>query len=209
VPLLPDAGAALAVVTPDAAPAALPVPVPLPAPAGARDLGLGTCAATVDSLPPKARLKVGGTEVGIAPAELAGLPCDTPVAVEAYLDKWEPYNRKATFSVDKKSFVASLRRVQVEIAVSSTPPGALVLLAGKPAGKTPLRTRVNGFVKTTVKLSMAGYREVDTQLVARPGQKSDVAVTLEKLPRTGKPPLAPVAPTKTQTGFKPAPVKPK
>jgi hypothetical protein len=184
----PDAGVVAEVVTPDAGVVAVVAPdAGPPPPPGAIDLGQGACLARVESLPPRAHLSLAGRELGIGPVDVIGVPCDEPVVVEARLEKWEPFRRQVTFRADRPGrFVASLRRIQVEVALTSSPPGALVTLGGKPAGKTPLRARVNAFVRTSVKLSMAGYKEVDTQLVARPGKASDLAVTLERLPKPAK-----------------------
>jgi hypothetical protein len=190
----PDAAVAPATASTEATPPAPPLPSAeaLAAVTDGPTLGKGDCHAHLESLPPRAHLRVAGKDVGTAPVDVAGLPCGEPVIIEAEVDKFEPYRRAVIFTLEKPDrFVASLARPRVVLQVSSLPLGALVTVAGRPAGKTPLRTSVNAWVRTPVKISMAGYKDYEAQVAPRPGTTAQVVASLERLPKGAARPAAP------------------
>jgi hypothetical protein len=171
---------------PETPPTTVATPTPTPPPADSA----GGCRGRFDSLPPGVPLRVNGRDVGVGPVDLVDLPCDTPITVEATQEKWEPFRRSVTFTADKPGrYVASLRRPQVALSITSAPIGALVSIGGKPAGKTPLKLQVSAYGKTTVRVSMAGYKEYESQVSPKPGNPAAITAILEKLPKTtpGKP----------------------
>jgi hypothetical protein len=190
--------------------------------AGPNDLAMGECHARLDSLPRGATMSVNGRELGPSPMDVTGLPCDAPISFEARFERFEPWKRELTLSATKPGkIMASLRRPQVAVEISSTPPGALVTIGGKPAGKTPLKVEVNAFVKNPVKIALLGFKDFDTVVIYKPGKAQALVATLEKLPKTKVPlpfrpgaggaggaPSAPKTPTGTAPGGKPAAATP-
>ncbi len=212
---VPDAGAAeIATPTPAPTPAPTaaadagtavvegPADTPVQVPANAplipvgKDIGRGDCRARLESLPPGARLRIAGRELGVAPIEVSGLPCDTPITVEAVRTNFEPYKRQVTFTAQKDRFLVSLRRPQVGLQVTSLPLGAVVSVGGKPVGKTPLKLQVNAHSKTAVRVSLAGYKDFDTTIAPKPGSPASIAAKLERLPKGGVKPAVTPPPAK-------------
>jgi hypothetical protein len=200
-----DAGVeAVASAGADAGSATGPAPdapdAPPTASAAGPNLGRGACSMKIQSLPRGAIITVDGVELGAAPLEVSGAPCDTALAVEARFERFELWRREVTLTAEKpRKVMASLRRPRVEVQITSTPPGAVVTIAGKPAGKTPLKAEVPAYVKTSVKIAMAGYKDYDTTVSYKPGKGQALAATLEKAPKggttvpskpAGKPPAA-------------------
>jgi hypothetical protein len=199
-----DAGAAVAEIAADAGATA---PAPADAPGA---LGKGACAMRVESLPPGALLTVDGKDVGKAPVEITGAPCDAPVGIDARYERFDDWHGEVTLVADKHvKVMASLRRPHVDVEITSSPPGATVLLYGRAAGKTPLKTQVSAYVRTPVKLQLGGYKDYDTAVVYKPGSAQRLAATLEKAPKGFHPlPLAPGGKPGTTTPGTTTPGKP-
>jgi hypothetical protein len=217
-----DAAAAVAELEADAAAAAAPPEPGEPAAPAGISLGGGACRMRVESLPKGAVIVVDGRDLGAAPLDLIDAACDAKIVVEAQFDRFDPWRREVTLTADKPGkVVASLRRPRVELTVTSTPSGALVTIAGKPAGKTPLKVQVPAYVKTSVKIGMTGFKDHDVAVAPKAIKPQQVTATLEKLPRGpggklkpgGTTPVkpgatTPVKPGATKPGTKPATTAP-
>lgn len=184
-----DAGPTVAAATPpDAAPAEDDEPA-----REAAGLGLGACVVRVESSPAGAAVTIDDRPAGRTPTSVTGAPCDEPIAIVVEKDRFEPWVRKLTLAAgaDAPKVFAQLKRPKVKLEVVSTPAGAVVTIGGRPAGKTPLTTEIFAWVKTTVAISMAGYKPFEDSVLLRPGKPGRVSAALEKEPPKRPTPVTP------------------
>ncbi|MEJ7597862.1 MAG: PEGA domain-containing protein [Kofleriaceae bacterium] len=124
----------------------------------------------VTTVPPGAALELDGRSVGIAngPVAVAALEVDRSYTLEARLDGHEPARRQVTLHEGDNALalkLAPLGRLQLD----SSPPGATVVIDGKPYGSTPLvvTTLVPGST-VTVMFERAGHRPARARIQVPP-----------------------------------------
>jgi hypothetical protein len=187
-----DAGAAAATNAADAGGAAVVAVVGGGADAGVAvgpatptgpSLGLGNCSVHIESYPTGAKLTIDGHDAGTTPADVSGAPCDTDVTVSLTKDRFDPYEKKLKLVESPKApqkLVAAMRHPLTSLAVTSTPPGATVTINGRAVGKTPINTQVFVYLRTPVKVTLAGYKDWNGSVAPIAKDPQKLAATLEK-----------------------------
>jgi hypothetical protein len=94
---------------------------------------------------------------------------------------------------DKTRVVARLVKLQGKLTITTTPPGAAILLDGKPLGVTPLEGATLDAGRHQLALRLAGYRDELLALVIGAGETRSLRRTLALLraPVAATPPRAP------------------
>ncbi len=133
-----------------------------------------TATLEVLSVPPGARVLLGGTPRGATPATLDSL-APGPVTLELQLDGWHTHRVDLYLTPGQNSYTHELTREEVTTAslqVLSDPPGAAVSLNGKASGKTTPASFPSLPAGTyRVRVTRSGYRAWETRLDLEPGRK--------------------------------------
>ena len=182
----------------------------------AGSLPIGTPAAPVDSAPPRAGILtiesepvgagvlINGAKLGLTPLELSELEMGS---YTVRLEKAGYESEELIAELNAESPRASLnvpmrgqaRRAPslATLRVVSTPPGAQVLLDGKPTGTTPLDKLRARPGERTIRLQMMGFEPWETTVRLQAGATESISAALE--PRETTPPLSePVTPKVTE-----------
>jgi len=162
------------------APTPTPTPTPTPGPPPT-----GGCKASFSSTPPGTEVVIAGKVAGSTPLQLE-LPCHATTATFRRT-RYQSKDVSFTPTSDGASVSAKLERPSFTVKIYSTPPGASVTIAGKPAGKTPLTTKAPGFEAVNVVFKKDGYASATAKLYAKSNGTS-VKATLR---RGGAPSPAP------------------
>lgn len=137
------------------------------------------CKANVRSYPQGAAVTWNNEALGTTPLADAPVPCG-PAKVIFELAGYERGERSAGAVMGKTGGVfLRLSPVLVPVDVTSTPPGAQVLVDGHSMGRTPLSLSMVGVRESTVTLKLPGYK-VWNQKVQPQGPKATVHGDLEK-----------------------------
>ena len=172
-------------------PAATPVAIDVTEPPG----GI----LSIESEPIGASVLVNGAKLGLTPLEIFELELGS-YTVRLEMAGYEPEelsaelnadNPRATLSVPLKGEATPQRKLGV-LRVTSTPPGAQVLLDGKPAGTTPLQKLRARPGERTIRLQKLGFEPWETRIALKAGATESISATLEPRERE-KPEPAPVA----------------
>ncbi len=141
---------------------------------GARAPVDSTATLEVVSVPPGARILLGGSPRGATPAVLDSL-APGPVTLELQLDGWHTHRVDLYLTPGRNSYNHELTREEVTTAslqVLSDPPGAKVSLNGKASGKTTPASFLSLPAGTyRVRVTRSGYRTWETRLDLEPGRK--------------------------------------
>ena len=155
---------------------------------------------SIESEPIGASVLINGAKLGLTPLEILELELGSytvrlekvgyePEELSAELNADNP---RATLSVPLKGEATPEPQLGV-LRVDSTPPGAQVLLDGKPAGTTPLQKLRARPGSHTIRLQKMGFEPWETRIDLKAGATESISATLE--PREKKEPVpAPVTP---------------
>jgi len=137
-------------------PARAEKPAPRPAPTAAP--ATGNCTARIVTEPKDAKVIWGGAMIGRSPIDSARVPCG-PATVTIERERWQP----VTVDVDAQAGTAAdvherLHRPRATLSITSTPPGARVVINRVAAGAAPKEVDVQRFEKLQIKASLKGYQ---------------------------------------------------
>ena len=137
-------------------PARAEKPAPRPAPTAAP--ATGNCTARIVTEPKDAKVIWGGAMIGRSPIDSARVPCG-PATVTIERERWQP----VTVDVDPQAGTAAdvherLHRPRATLSITSTPPGARVVINRVAAGAAPKEVDVQRFEKLQIKASLKGYQ---------------------------------------------------
>jgi hypothetical protein len=114
------------------------------------------------SIPAGASVRVDGKPLaGVTPMTVPDVEPGGTYAIEVGLARYQPFSTKETIPAagGSRKVVAPLKPVVVTLRITSTPPGAQVILDGRPMGFTPLvLQRLDPFLATTIELHHKEYR---------------------------------------------------
>jgi TonB family protein len=192
-----------------------PSSVPSPSDPVVSDLPVGTSAApvdtpvraagilTIESEPAGASVLINGAKLGLTPLELSELEMGSyTVLVEKAGYESEELRAELNVESPRASLSVPLRAQArpapslATVRVVSTPPGAQVLLDGKPTGITPLDRLRARPGKRTIRLQMMGFEPWETTVQLEAGASESISAALE--PRAAPPPPAPITPKVTE-----------
>ncbi len=155
---------------------------------------------SIESEPIGASVLINGARLGLTPLEILELELGS-YAVRLEKAGYEPEelsaelnadNPRATLSVPLKGEATPEPQLGV-FRVASTPPGAQVLLDGKPAGTTPLQKLRARPGSRTIRLQKMGFEPWETRIALKAGATESISATLE--PREKEEPVpGPVTP---------------
>jgi TonB family protein len=159
-------------------------PVATPAPTGLAEPPPGILA--IQSDPIGASVLISGAKLGLTPLEISELALGNytvrlekagfePEELTAELNAESP---RATLSVPMRGEARSKPRLAI-LRVNSTPPGAQVLLDGKPAGSTPLTTLRARPGNRTIRLQKLGFEPWEKKVALKAGGTESISATLE------------------------------
>lgn len=152
---------------------------PAPAPPAAAPAG---CTARVDTRPGDVAVSWAGRRLGVTPLALE-VPCG-PALLTLERDRWAPISRRVVAKPGETVVVEErMVRPTSRLQVSSTPPGAAVLLNGRVMGKTPTTISVQRFERLQVELRLGGHRPWKNNLYLKEPQRG-IEATLS--PAKGK-----------------------
>jgi len=155
---------------------------------------------SIESEPIGASVLVNGAKLGLTPLEIFELELGS-YTVRLEMAGYEPEelsaelnadNPRATLSVPLKGEAPPQPQLGV-LRVTSTPPGAQVLLDGKPAGTTPLQKLRARPGERTIRLQKLGFEPWETRIALKAGATESISATLEPREKE-KPEPAPVTP---------------
>lgn len=116
------------------------------------------CRAIVRSYPQGAAVKWNDESLGLTPLALAAVPCGA-ARVTFQLRGFEVGERSANAIPGKNTGVfLRLAPVRIQVDVSSTPPGAQIVLNGRTLGRTPATVTMLGPNDGALLLRLAGYK---------------------------------------------------
>jgi serine/threonine-protein kinase len=181
----------------------------------AGDLPVGTPAAPVEashpagiliieSEPTGASVLINGAKLGLTPLELSELEMGSYTVLvekagyesEELMAELNPESPRASLSVPLRAQARPAPSLAT-VRVVSTPPGAQVLLDGKPTGTTPLDRLRARPGKRTIRLQMMGFEPWETTVQLEPGASESISAALE--PRNAAPaPPEPITPKITE-----------
>ena len=160
---------------------------------------------TIESEPVGASVLINGSKLGLTPLELSELELGSYTVrlekagyeTEELIAELNVESPRASLSVPMSG---QARRAPslATLRVVSTPPGAQVLLDGKPTGSTPLERLRARPGERTIRLQLMGFEPWETTVQLRAGASESISAALE--PReTAPPPPEPVT-TKVTEG---------
>jgi hypothetical protein len=170
----PDASSATAVV-PDAATAVEPKPDPKPDPV------VAMCTVRIKSAPSGADIMRDGdraTILGTTPAKLE-LPCGTEVKLFIRRKGFVGEKRVIKPATGSAAIDIAFQKNMLVVKVSSTPPGATILMGSKSLGVTPGTIKLPAFEPSTITISKDGYN-VESRKIVPKANNSTVHASLTK-----------------------------
>jgi hypothetical protein len=144
----------------------------------------GGCAFDVASTPKGAEILLDKSVIGTTPTKLT-LPCDVEHRLSFRKQRYVSLERRYTPTEAGKPLRVSLARPTYLVKVSSTPPGATVLVGGRSQGVTPTTIRLPVNETSTLTFTKEGFTSV-TQKVTPKQNNESVSTSLKRAPR--KPP---------------------
>ena len=153
-------------------PAARPAPTTEPA--------SGDCTARVVTEPKDAKVMWGDAMLGRSPIDGARVPCG-PATVTIERERWQP----VTVDVNAEPGAAAsvherLHRPRATLSLTSTPPGAHVVINRVAAGAAPKQVDVQRFEKLQIKATLKGYQPWTKSVYLR---DADAALDITLVPR--------------------------
>lgn len=156
---------------------------PAPAAPAAKAAPAAPASATISSEPPGASVSVDGRSSGRTPLNIAGLAPDRPHKVVMSMAGYRDWSDSFTAGPGENASVhASLAEITATVHVSTTPPGAKILLDGRDTGKTT-PADIDGLkpgVSYRVKTVMAGFAPYEEPVSVKPGGRVSVEAVLAR-----------------------------
>jgi hypothetical protein len=143
---------------PTAQPAPTPTPPPATAPAAPTEVELA-----ITTRPPGATLTVDGKPAGESPQTLKLAPGKHEVTAAK-----DRYASETQTAAAPGSLRITLDRPSAKLRVASTPPGALITVAGVARGKTPAEVKLPAFESYEVRLEAPGNQPWRKSIYVRP-----------------------------------------
>jgi hypothetical protein len=141
-------------------------------------VGGGPCKAVIRTTPAGSIIRVDNTNVGPSPLTLA-TGCGKR-KIDVVHPRYALGSRVVTLAEGKTESVdVTLTRPQHVLTITSQPPGAQVFLDGRPAGSTPTKLNVLGFVTLKLEIKKTGYAPQSVKHYSKTAQDK-VAVRLTK-----------------------------
>lgn len=168
-PLQAAADAATPVPAADAAPAGSDAGEDAPAKGGvlAGTTGDDDCTVQISSKPDETEVYAGERLLGETPLDTS-LPCGTAELLFKR-PRYEDETKTVTLTPGEPTRVrVRLHRPRIPLEVTSTPPGATVIVNRKRVGKTPLSIEIRGYRRTTVLVRESGYRRFRKRIYPKP-----------------------------------------
>ncbi|HXU06221.1 MAG TPA: PEGA domain-containing protein [Polyangia bacterium] len=162
-------------------PARAEKPAAKPAPAArATEPASGDCTARIVTEPKDAKVIWGGTMLGRSPIEGARVPCGA-ASVTIERERWQP----VTVDVNAQAGTAAdvherLRRPRSTLSVTSTPPGAHVVINRVAAGAAPKELDVQRFEKLQIKATLKGHQPWTKSVYLK---DADAKLDIQMVPR--------------------------
>ncbi len=159
---------------------------------------------TIESEPVGASVLINGDKLGLTPLELSELEMGSYTVrlekagyeSEELMAELNTESPRASLSVPMRGQARRAPSLGT-LRVVSTPPGAQVLLDGKPTGTTPLDKLRARPGERTIRLQMMGFEPWETTVRLQAGATESISAALE--PReTAPPPSEPVTPKVTE-----------
>ncbi|HEX3475393.1 MAG TPA: PEGA domain-containing protein [Kofleriaceae bacterium] len=123
---------------------------------------------TVHSNMPKATVSIDGADVGMAPQEKKRVAPGVH-SVLVRLDGYKQFEQKVQVDAGQTTTVQADLKAVGRLRVLSTPPHAMVMINGLPAGPTPLDTDVE-VGETVVRIEQAGFQPFEQTLTIQGGK---------------------------------------
>ncbi len=143
--------------------------------------GAGGCSFDVTSTPTRAEILLDKGVIGTTPTKLT-LPCDVEHRLAFRKQRYLTTERKYTPTEAGKPLRVNLARPTYLVKVSSTPPGATVLVGGRSLGVTPTTIRIPINETSTLTFKKEGFTSV-TQKVTPKQNNQSVSASLKRAPR--------------------------
>ena len=160
---------------------------------------------SIESEPIGANVLINGAKLGLTPLDILELELGSYTVrlekagyeSEELSAELNSDNPRATLSVPLKSEAPPAPRLGA-LSIASTPPGAQVLLDGKPSGTTPLQRLRARPGERTIRLQKIGFEPWEATIALRAGATESISATLE--PRAREPEPEPPATPKVSEG---------
>jgi hypothetical protein len=135
--------------------------------------------------PPNAEVLIDGGEALESPVTKEGLDRRVEHVIQVSAPGYLPQTRRFEFrGDDRETLEIKLEKVllKARLSVKSNPPGAIVMLDGKPQGKTPLEiSDASQSEGARLSLLLAGYEPYNEVLVLKGGKTSKVSAKLKQI----------------------------
>lgn len=135
--------------------------------------------------PPNAEVLIDGGEALESPVTKEGLDRRVEHVIQVSAPGYLPQTRRFEFrGDDRETLEIKLEKVllKASLSVNSNPAGAIVMLDGKPQGKTPLEiSDVSQSEGARLSLLLAGYEPYNEVLVLKGGKTSKVSAKLKQI----------------------------
>jgi hypothetical protein len=170
---------------PTAASSPAPTPALAPEPAepdetasgGTPVVGKGPCRFSVTTTPAGSIVQVDGDTLGPSPIVVAG-PCQKRQLTISH-QRYKPQTREVELMADKpQNLDVILQRPMHHLMIETVPNGAIVSIAGHPAGMSPTNVDIMGFTTLAVVITKPGYKPVSRQVYSKvPNDHLEVKLT--------------------------------
>jgi len=173
-----------------------PAPLPVEAPAGLNESVSPTAGIlTIESEPVGAAVLINGAKLGLTPLEVSELELGSytvrlekagyePEEMVAELDAASP---RASLKVPMRDQARQAPSMAI-LRIVSMPPGAQVLLDGKPTGSTPLERLRARPGNRTIRLQKLGFEPWETTVTLKAGATESISAELEPRQEAAPPP---------------------
>lgn len=139
-------------------------------------------AISIDSNPQGARVYLDGEDRGMTPVDLREVP-EGKRAVTLLLDDYEAHSARVEVLEGEKSPVEAVLRPKTgDLAVTSVPGGAEVLVAGRRRGRTPLTLEALRVGDYRLTLRLKDHEDAVVEATIRHRQTAPIAVEMVELP---------------------------
>jgi hypothetical protein len=166
-PALPSAPAPAPAPSPVSAPAPAAVaPSPAPAPSEVPAIATKECSLQVEASPKGASVSIDGRDVGSASRPIT-TTCG-PHEVEISRRRYATAKHSIVLTPDQPHRLeVSLERPLHTVTVETTPPDALITIAGEQVGTSPSPLQIEGFRNVTLTISKPGWRTTTQRVYSK------------------------------------------
>lgn len=154
------------------------------------ELAKGTGRIDLLGMPDNARVFIN--DAPITGNALSSLPTDIPLKLQVKKEAYQTFEASLPpLGTNPVTLEVSMLPAPVELAVETTPAGALVMVDGRQAGTSPFRGgNLEPGKEYTIDVMAAGYKSYTSKVKAEIGKTVSLRVALEALKQEGKTPGA-------------------